>query len=283
MAAPAFARRQSATLRRIHLLGRQLRRVLTRPLYGVYERHLEQEVARGMVPAHLGMILDGNRRYARSLGIDARLGHHFGVDRLIEVLDWCAQTGIRHVTLFVFSNDNFSRPPQEVEYLMDLFVKRGPTILKDPRLRSHGVRIRAIGRRDRLPAEVVATIDQLESQTAGNDGMTINIAMAYDGREEIVDAARKHLEQVAEGGGSFAQARERLSVDAISRNLYTAGVPDPDFIIRTSGEQRLSGFCLWQSAYSEYYFTDVLWPEFRRIDFLRCIRSYQGRKRRYGR
>ncbi|HYW91885.1 MAG TPA: undecaprenyl diphosphate synthase family protein, partial [Gammaproteobacteria bacterium] len=142
MAAPAFARRQSATLRRIHLLGRQLRRVLTRPLYGVYERHLEQEVARGMVPAHLGMILDGNRRYARSLGIDARLGHHFGVDRLIEVLDWCAQTGIRHVTLFVFSNDNFSRPPQEVEYLMDLFVKRGPTILKDPRLRSHGVRIR---------------------------------------------------------------------------------------------------------------------------------------------
>jgi short-chain Z-isoprenyl diphosphate synthase len=130
---------------------------------------------------------------------------------------------------------------------------------------------------------VVETIDHLESQTAANDGMTLNIAMAYDGRQEIVDAARAHLSQVAESGGSFEEALDRFSVDAISRNLYTAGIPDPDFIIRTSGEQRLSGFCLWQSAYSEYYFTDVLWPDFRRIDFLRCIRSYQGRQRRFGR
>lgn len=270
-------------LRALHSFSRSASRVLTRPLYGLYEQWLDQEVAKGVVPAHVGMILDGNRRYARSLGVVAQMGHHFGVDRLIEVLDWCAQLGIRHVTLFVFSNDNFSRPAHEVGYLMNLFVERGPALLKDPRLRSHGIRIRVIGQRTRLPETVVETIDHLESQTAANDGMTLNIAMAYDGRQEIVDAARAHLRQVAESGGSFEEALDQFSVDAISRNLYTAGIPDPDFIIRTSGEQRLSGFCLWQSAYSEYYFTDVLWPDFRRIDFLRCIRSYQGRQRRFGR
>lgn len=270
-------------MRAVHGVTRSAGRALTAPLYRAYERWLERDVGKGVVPAHVGLILDGNRRYARSLGLVAQLGHHYGVDRLIEVLDWCARLGIGHVTLFVFSNDNFSRPAEEVGYLMKLFVERGPGLLKDARLRSHGIRIRVIGRRERLPEAVIETIEQLENQTAGNDGMTINIAMAYDGRQEIVDAARAHLAQVDSGGGSFGEALDTLDVDAIGRNLYTAGVPDPDFIIRTSGEQRLSGFCLWQSAYSEYYFTDVLWPDFRRIDFLRCIRSYQGRQRRFGR
>jgi len=256
---------------------------LSRPLYAYYEHRLEREVHQRAVPRHLGLILDGNRRFARAIGLDVRRGHEFGVKKLHQVLDWCAAIGIAHVTLFVFSNDNFSRKAEEVEYLLNLFVRESGSLLENPRLQQHGIRVRVIGQRHRLPQRVVEAIDELEERTRNNTGLALNIAMAYDGREEIADAVRSLLTDLSSRGLSMDEARGRVSVDNIGRHLYMAGLPDPDFIIRTSGELRLSGFCLWQSAYSEYYFCEALWPDFRRIDFLRSIRSYQNRKRRFGR
>lgn len=264
-------------------LLRSLRDQLSRPLYSFYEHRLERDVHRQAVPRHLGLILDGNRRFARAIGLDARRGHEFGIKKLYQVLDWCGSIGIPHVTLFVFSNDNFSRKAEEVEYLLNLFVRESNNLVENPRLQAHGIRIRVIGQRHRLPARVVQAIDDLESRTRNNTGLALNIAMAYDGREEIADAVRSLLGDLSGKGLSVNEIRDNISVDNIGRHLYMAGLPDPDFIIRTSGELRLSGFCLWQSAYSEYYFCEALWPDFRRIDFLRSIRSYQGRKRRFGR
>ena len=267
-------------LARLYRLSRDR---LNRPLYALYERRLAREVANQPVPRHLGLILDGNRRFARAIGLDARRGHEFGVQKLHQVLDWCAETGIAHVTLFVFSNDNFSRKAEEVEYLLNLFVRESANLVESPKLQAHGIRIRVIGQRHRLPERVVRAIDDLETRTRDNTGLSLNIAMAYDGREEIADAVRGLLGDLTEQGLSLETAIQRVSVDNIGRHLYMAGLPDPDFIIRTSGELRLSGFCLWQSAYSEYYFCEALWPDFRRIDFLRSIRSYQSRQRRFGR
>lgn len=273
-------RQALGTLRR---LPRSVAGQLSRPLYSLYERRLEQQTRARPVPRHLGLILDGNRRFARSIGLDVRRGHEFGVKKLYQVLDWCAAIGIAHVTLFVFSNDNFSRKAEEVEYLLNLFVQESGNLIDNPRLQAHGLRIRVIGQRQRLPGRVVQAIDQLESRTRDNTGLALNIAMAYDGREEIADAVRSLLSDLSRAGLSMEDARCRIDVENIGRHLYTAGLPDPDFIIRTSGELRLSGFCLWQSAYSEYYFCEALWPDFRRVDFLRSIRNYQGRKRRFGR
>lgn len=264
-------------------LFRSFRNRLSRPLYLLYEHRLERDVHKREVPRHLGLILDGNRRFARAIGLDVRRGHEFGVKKLYQVLDWCASVGIPHVTLFVFSNDNFSRKADEVKYLLNLFVKESGNLVENPRLQAHGIRIRVIGQRHRLPARVVQAIDDLETRTQNNTGLALNIAMAYDGREEIADAVRSLLSDLSHKGLSVDEACDNISVDNIGRHLYMAGLPDPDFIIRTSGELRLSGFCLWQSAYSEYYFCEALWPDFRRIDFLRSIRSYQSRKRRFGR
>lgn len=272
-----------STLWGVTRLYRQLRNHLNQPLYAFYERRLMREVEERPVPRHLGLILDGNRRFARAIGLDVRRGHEFGVQKLHQVLEWCAQVGIPHVTLFVFSNDNFSRKAEEVEYLLNLFVRESGNLIVNPRLQSHGIRIRVIGQRHRLPARVVRAIDDLEARTRDNTGLALNIAMAYDGREEIADAVRGLLGDLTRQGLSLEEAAQRVSVDDIGRHLYMAGLPDPDFIIRTSGELRLSGFCLWQSAYSEYYFCEALWPDFRRIDFLRSIRSYQSRQRRFGR
>ena len=264
-------------------VGRKLWRTLVWPLYWGYEHRLEREVGGGPMPAHIGLILDGNRRFARGHGFESVMGHHFGVRKLRAFLEWCVEFSVRHVTLYVFSTENFKRAPDEVEYLLNLFVRESEKLLLSPRLRADRIRVKVIGQRYRLPPHVIEASEALEVSTAGHDGMLLTIALAYGGREEIADAVRDLLQEAVSKKISMEELASSLSADELSRHLYTAGMPDPDFIIRTSGEQRLSGFLLWQSAYSEFYFCDALWPEFRRIDFLRALRSYQRRERRYGR
>jgi short-chain Z-isoprenyl diphosphate synthase len=281
----AVAHAQPATLgvvRVLRMVARRLLRMLAHPLYWLYERRLERRLDPTAMPAHIGLILDGNRRFARGIGLDVRLGHQFGVRQLKAFLEWCLEYGVRHVTLFVFSTENFSRAPEEVSYLLDLFVRESATLLDDLRLDTERVRVKIIGQRHRLPPRVIEASEALELSTADHKGMLLNIALAYGGREEITDAVRGVLEEAVAEGRSLASVAAEFSAEQLSAHLYTAGVPDPDFIIRTSGEQRLSGFLLWQSAYSEFYFCDALWPEFRRIDFLRALRDYQRRERRYG-
>lgn len=262
--------------------GRVLRPVL-HPLYWAYEHRLARQVKSGPVPEHIGLILDGNRRYARSNGLLARMGHEYGADKLRQVLEWFLEFKVRHVTLYVFSTENFRRPDEEVDYLLDLFVRESAALLEEPRIKSERVRVRVIGQRERLPARVADAVEALEVSTADHDGMLLTIALAYGGREEISDAVKDMLREARDEGRSIESLLPDISADALERHLYTTGVPDPDFIIRTSGEQRLSGFLLWQSAYSEFHFVDALWPLFRRIDFLRAVRDYQRRERRYGR
>ena len=253
------------------------------PLYRWYQHILAGQVSQGPVPAHIGLILDGNRRFARGLGMSVTLGHQYGVNKLREVLEWCLDLRVRHVTLYVFSTENFGRSEQEVECLLDLFVRESAKLLQEPRMKSGRVRVKIIGQRDRLPERVVAASEALELSTAGHDGMLLTIALAYGGREEITDAVKGLLSHAAAEGQTLESLAEAIKPEDIQHYLYTGGMPDPDFIIRTSGEQRLSGFLLWQAAYSEFYFCDVMWPAFRRIDFLRAVRMYQRRHRRYGR
>jgi short-chain Z-isoprenyl diphosphate synthase len=257
-------------------------KALTKPLYWWYERRLESEVRGGRVPKHLGMILDGNRRFARSLGLEGHEGHEFGVVKAYEVLEWCLELGIKTVTVWVFSTDNWGRSQKEVETLMNLFVKEARRMAVDPRIHANEVRVKIIGRHDRFPPKVLEALEELEHATEKHEGMLLQIAMGYGGREEIVDAVKTLLLEAAQTGKSPEELAAELDIEHIGERLYTAGVPDPDFIIRTSGEVRLSGFLLWQSAHSEYYFFDAFWPAFRKVDFLRAIRSYQGRERRFG-
>lgn len=279
-AAPGWLRLAWANLR--HRPWRLLNPLLY-PAYRWYEHYLDAQVATDPVPTHIGLILDGNRRFARDIGLEAMRGHQFGVNKLREVLEWCLDLEVRHVTLYVFSTENFGRAQDEVDSLLDLFVRESARLLQEPRLKNGRVRVKIIGQRARLPERVVAASEALELSTANHDGMLLTIALAYSGREEITDAVRGMLAAAVAEGGSLESVAASLKAGDIERYLYTEGTPDPDFIIRTSGEQRLSGFLLWQAAYSEFYFCDVLWPAFRRIDFLRAVRTYQRRNRRYGR
>lgn len=279
-AAPGWLRLAYANLRHRPW---QLLHLLLYPLYRWYEHNLAGQVTAGSMPAHIGLILDGNRRFARGMGMEVTLGHQYGVNKLREVLEWCLDLDVRHVTLYVFSTENLGRSKAEVECLLELFVRESARLLQSPRLKSGRVRVKIIGQRERLPENVVAASEALELSTADHDGMLLTIALAYNGREEITDAVKGLLGAAAAEGRSLESVAAGLQAGDIEHYLYTEGVPDPDFIIRTSGEQRLSGFLLWQSAYSEFYFCDVLWPAFRRIDFLRAVRTYQRRNRRYGR
>ncbi|AWR87450.1 isoprenyl transferase [Meiothermus taiwanensis] len=254
-----------------------------KPLYWWYEKRIEAEVRRGHIPRHLGLILDGNRRFARELGLEDHQGHEFGVQKAYEVLEWCLELKIPTVTIWVFSTDNFNRSQTEVETLMQLFVQEAKRMAHDPRIHANEVRVRVIGRHDRFPPKVLEALEELEKATEHHNGMLLNIAMGYGGREEIVDAVKSLLLEAAQTGKSPEELAAELDMKHISERLYTAGVPDPDFIIRTSGEIRLSGFLLWQAAYSEYYFFDAFWPAFRKVDFLRAVRDYQKRERRFGR
>ena len=254
-----------------------------RLLYYLYARRLVRDVSSRPTPRHIGIILDGNRRHGRSLGItEPRELYDLGANKLDEVLEWCAELGIPTVTLWVFSTDNFHRPAAEVSGILGSIEAKLTALACDPAIHHRRVRVRAIGCLRMLPEPVLAAIGAAERATAQYDGLELNIAVAYGGRQEITDAVRALLSCMAAKQATLAEAIARITPEAIANHLYTAGLPDPDLIIRTSGEIRLSGFLLWQSAHSEFYFTDVLWPAFRKIDFLRAIRSFQQRRRRFG-
>lgn len=244
-----------------------------------YEQRLLEEVKRiKNIPHHVGIILDGNRRFAREAGIKEFQGHVLGAKKLEEVLEWCQELGIKYITVYALSTENFNRSSEEIEALMDLFEKKFKEIKANERIRRYRVRVQIIGDPSRLPERVRAAIKEAERATQGYDGYTLNIAIGYGGRAELAHAVRGICEQVKRGKLKPADVDE----DLINKNLYTAGLPDPDLIIRTSGEERLSGFLLWQSAYSELYFCEANWPAFNKIDFLRAIRTYQTRGRRFG-
>jgi short-chain Z-isoprenyl diphosphate synthase len=252
-------------------------------LYYLYARRLTRNILARPRPGHVGIILDGNRRHGRSLGIvDPRAVYDLGADKLDEVLEWCAEFAIPTVTLWVFSTENFQRSPAEVSGIMASVEAKLTALAEDPAIHRRRVRVRAIGCLAMLPPPVLDAISAAERATDRYDAMELNIAVAYSGRQEITDAVRALLSGLAANQVTLAEAIDEVTPEAIARHLYTAGLPDPDLIIRTSGEIRLSGFLLWQSVHSEFYFTDVLWPAFRKIDFLRAIRAYQDRQRRYG-
>ncbi len=265
-------------------LMRRLARTWDHWLYWLYERRLLAQVtAGGKLPRHVGVIMDGNRRFARAFGMDAASGHDHGAGKARDVLEWALELGITHMTLWGFSSDNRGRPPEEVAHLHSLFTKQAREFLTDERLIAHRVQVRVIGDIDDFPEPTKQALRELEASTAHFDRLHLHVALGYGGREEIVAAVKRLLHEHADAGDDLRAAADNLSIDEIQRHLYTAGTPDPDFVIRTSGEVRLSGFLLWQTAYSEFYFCDAFWPEFRKIDFLRAIRSFQQRERRFGR
>lgn len=247
-------------------------------VYKIYEQRLWHEVRNGPRPHHIGLIVDGNRRFAKTKGLKPNLGHHLGSEKLEDFLDWCWELDIKIVTLFGFSTENYNRKEEEVSYLMELILQKLRDFQENPRIMEEGVRIKVIGRRENLSEEMNTEIEKVEKLTEENDGFLLNIALSYGGRAEIIDAVKRLADEIKNG----VLELEEINEDRFSSYLYTEGIPDPDLIIRTSGEERLSGFLLWQSAYSELYFTDVYWPAFRKIDFWRAVRIFEQRERRFG-
>src|SRR3989449_6665937 len=250
-------------------------------VYKAYEKYLIEQIKYGPMPQHIGIILDGNRRWATEKALNSTDGHWAGAKVGEEVLDWCLEYGIKTLTLYTFSTENFDRPSEEVNAVLKIVEEEAEKLRKDKRLHSQRVRVKALGRIDLLPEGLRNVLLELENETKDYDGHFLNVAIAYTGRAEIVDATKKIVEDIGQGNITLKQIDE----DTFHKYLYTAHLPNPnpDLVIRTSGEERLSGFLLWQSAYSELVFVDVYWPEFRRIDFLRAIRLYQRRHRRFGR
>lgn len=242
------------------------------------ELALVREVRADPVPQHVAIIMDGNRRFAREMGLDPLRGHDVGRDTLEEVLDWCLELGVRHLTVYAFSTENFRRSVEEVGKLMDLFHENFRKMADDDRVHKHRINIRAIGQTESLPKRVQEAIRYAEERTRDYADYYYTIAVAYGGREELLRAVRQIATDVKAGRVRPDDIDEAL----VSKHLYTSHLPDPDLILRTSGEERISNFLLWQLAYSELYFTDVYWPGFRKVDFLRAIRTFQQRQRRYG-
>ena len=252
--------------------------------YRLYERRLSAELRGAALPHHVGVILDGNRRFARARGFDTVAeGHRQGARKIDELIEWCHELGIGYVTLWLLSTENLQRDETEVTDLVAIIAETVTRIATDPVHRARKVRITGVGTLDVLPDQLRTAIKRAEELTAGNDGLHVQVAVGYGGRQEITDALRGLLESRHAQGQSLEDVIDELSPELISEHLYTTGVPDPDLIIRTSGEIRLSGFLLWQSAHSEFYFCDPYWPEFRKTDFLRALRDFAQRQRRFGR
>ncbi len=288
--------------------------------YFYYKKKLERQILKNKIPQHIGIILDGNRRYAKKCGFeDASRGHRKGADKLYEVLSWCLDLKIKVVTVWAFSTDNFKRSRSEIDSLMHIIKEQLESYINSKFINDNKIRVSVIGKRELLSEDLIEVIDRLENKTKDYSNLKLYIAVGYGGRQEICDAIINFISDniyiinktsgLCEGSGgnkkgilhespSIENANSRrcssgyaddydylsniITVENISKYLYAKGSPDPDLIIRTSGEIRLSGFLLWQSAYSEFYFCDVYWPEFREIDFLRAIRSYQSRQIRAG-
>jgi short-chain Z-isoprenyl diphosphate synthase len=245
--------------------------------YRLYEHRLEGSLSPLAIPRHVGVMCDGNRRWARSAGLaDVSSGHQAGADKIFEVLQWCRQSGVEVVTLWLLSTDNLARPAAELEPLLRIIEET----VRD--LVAQNWNVNPMGALDLLPADTAQVLKDAADATANQTGLLVNVAVGYGGRREIADAVRSLLQDHATRGTTIEELAEVLDVEHIAEHLYTAGQPDPDLVIRTSGEQRLGGFLLWQSAHSEFYFCDAYWPAFRRVDFLRALRSYAARQRRFG-
>jgi short-chain Z-isoprenyl diphosphate synthase len=248
-------------------------------VYRIYERRLRADLEGLPIPRHVAIMIDGNRRWARAAGFDdVSQGHVVGARHIASLLDWCIEAGVGHVTIWLLSTDNLRRPADELEPLLGVIAG----VADELSAPGKPWRVHAVGALDLLPAATAEALKSAEERTAGRDGLTVNVAVGYGGRREIADAVRALLQEHAAAGTSIEELAEVIDVDHIAEHLYTKGQPDPDLVIRTSGEQRLSGFLLWQSVHSEFYFCDALWPDFRKIDFLRALRDYGTRQRRYG-
>ena len=242
------------------------------------EQRLLRHVKESPLPRHLAIIMDGNRRFARDHGLLIELGHERGRDKLEELLNWCLEIGLKVLTVYALSTENLHRSKEELGPLMELFTRSFEEIAVDERVHRNQIRVRAFGSREILPPEVVAAIEHAEGATRSYDRYFYNVAIAYGGRDEILHAVRALAEEVAAGKLRPAE----ITPELMARHLYTADLPDPDLVFRTSGEERISNFLLWQTAYAELYFADVLWPGLTKLDFLRAIHDFQVRQRRYG-
>ncbi len=275
---------RSLTLRPRERRGRYHRRVTTwkdavrRVLYPAYESRVVKFLPTDRIPKHVGVMLDGNRRWAKAVGMDTAQGYQAGADNIRPLLGWCEEVGVEVVTLWLLSSDNLtSRPPEQLAGLLGIIEGAVESLAEARRWRIHPV-----GALDLLPSEMAERLKAAEEATRDIDGILVNIAVGYGGRREIADAVRSLMLEQSAKGATLEELAETIDVEHIAQHLYTKGQPDPDLVIRTSGEQRLGGFLLWQSAQSEFYFCEALWPDFRRVDFLRAIRAYAERERRFG-
>jgi short-chain Z-isoprenyl diphosphate synthase len=246
-------------------------------VYAAYQRRLARDLDPQDVPRHVGVMLDGNRRWARERGAGASEGHQAGADNIANLLRWCDEVGVEVVTLWLLSTDNLNRPERELVPLLGIIERAVDDLSARRRWR-----LNPVGALDLLPAATAERLKLAGERTRDVDGMLVNVAVGYGGRREITDAVRALLQEHAEKGTSIEELAEVLDVEHIAAHLYTSGQPDPDLVIRTSGEQRLGGFLLWQSAHSEFYFCEAYWPDFRKVDFLRALRAYGERHRRFG-
>ena len=249
------------------------------PLYRLYINRLRRRLRPEAVPHHVAMMIDGNRRWARQLGYDsAAHGHRAGAAKMREFLSWSDDLGIQVVSLYLLSTDNVrKRDSRELADLIEIIAELADEISREPNWR-----VQHVGRADLLPPELARVLAEAQERTRAHTGLHVNLAVGYGGRSEIVDAVRSIIAQHRSEGGSLEELAASLTPEQIGEHLYTGGQADPDLVIRTSGEQRLSDFLLWQSAHSEFYFVEALGPDLREVDFLRAIRDYGDRDRRYG-
>jgi short-chain Z-isoprenyl diphosphate synthase len=252
-------------------------------VYRYYERRLASELAGCEVPRHVGVVLDGNRRYARARGLDdVAEGHRVGAEKIHELVGWCEELAIPYVTLWLLSTENLQRDADELGSLCEIIGDTIERLAFDPAHVARGLRVTTVGASDLLPDDLRRRLKEAEEATSERTGIHIQVAVGYGGRQEITDALRGLLEQRLERGDTLEEVIAELAPEDISEHLYTTGTPDPDLIIRTSGEIRMSGFLMWQSAHSEFYFCDPYWPDFRKTDFLRALREFANRRRRFG-
>ncbi|WP_181149901.1 isoprenyl transferase [Arthrobacter sp. MYb227] len=246
-------------------------------VYRLYERQIRRSLSPEKLPTHIGVLVDGNRRWAKLAGATTATGHQAGADKILEFLDWCKELDINLVTLYMLSTDNMNRSSQELDDLMGIIANTLERLGE-----TKAVRVKPVGALELLPDYLANKLRELEASTSGINGVHVNVAVGYGGRREIVDAVKALLLEGQAKGQNAAQIAATLDPDELAKHLYTSGQPDPELVIRTSGEQRLSGFLTWQSAYSEFYFCEALWPDFRRVDFLRALRDFADRQRRFG-
>lgn len=260
----------------------RLKQVAKSVIYPLYERRVYNQLDFSQTPHHIGVILDGNRRWSRENpseggdGSTAR-GHKAGANKIVDLLDWSEEAQVKVITLWLLSNANLSRSAEELKPLLEIIGETVSNLAAKRRWE-----IRPVGSMEILPVELRQLLERAAQQTKGIPGVVVNVAIGYGGRNEIVDAVKSLIVSGAKSGKSPEELAASVDVEEISKHLYTAGLPDPDLVIRTSGEQRLGGFLLWQSAHSEFYFCEAYWPDFRKLDFLRALRAYARRHRRLG-